>query len=102
MKIKLFKKKNNFKKKDFQLNPNLYWKLALGCALIMILFSFFFGYRLFTQINEDAVPSNAIDSGQVPIVSKDRIGKDLNYFSDREKKSEEIINSPSPLVDPSR
>jgi hypothetical protein len=101
MKIKLFKKENNFKKKDFELNPNLYWKLALGGAFVIILFSFFFGYNLFMKINEDSVMPNAGASDQVLMVNKDHILKVLNYFSEREQKSIQIINSSSPVVDPS-
>jgi hypothetical protein len=100
MKIKIFKKEKNFKKKDFRLNPNLFWKLALFGALAIIIFSFFFGLSLFNRINDDSVVSGA--GAQVPMISKDRLEKTLNYFSDREKKSEQIINSPSPVVDPSR
>jgi hypothetical protein len=98
MKIKLFKKENNFKKKDFQLNPNLYWKLFLLFVFVIILLSIFFGYSLFMTINEDSVLPGS--GGQVLMINKDRIGKVLNYFSEREQKSIQIINSPSPVVDP--
>ena len=30
MKITLFKKQNNFKKKDFQFNPDFFWKIAIA------------------------------------------------------------------------
>jgi hypothetical protein len=102
MKIKFFKKENNFKKKDFTFNPNLYWKLAVGGALVIVLLSSFFGYRLFTQINQEPVLSATNVGGQIPMVKKDRIEKVLNYFSAREQKSTEILNSPSPVVDPSQ
>ncbi len=102
MKIKFFKKVNNFKKKDFDLNPNLYWKIALGGAFLAIIFSVFFGYSFFMQINNDEVPSGSEGIARIPMVSKDRIEKNLNYFSEREKKSEQIINYSSPVVDPSR
>jgi len=101
MKIKLFKKENNFKKKNFQLNPNLYWKIAVGGAFVVILLSFFFGYRLFMRINQESVLPVANEGGQIPMVNKDRIEKVLNYFSEKEKKSIKILNSPAPFVDPS-
>lgn len=101
MMMKLFKKKNNFKKKDFVFNPNLYWRIALFCMLIIITLSSFFGYHLFTQINQEPVLPVAQDDGQIPTVDKDRILKVLQYFSIREQKSSEILNSPSPVIDPS-
>jgi hypothetical protein len=101
MKIKLFKKGNDFKKKDFAFNPNLYWKFVVGGVFVMILLSFFFGYRLFMQINQEFVLSVTNNGGQVPLINKDRIDKVLNYFSEREKRSALILNSPIPVVDPS-
>ena len=35
------------------------------------------------------------------ITQKERIKNVLEYFLEREKKSIEIINSPSPIIDPS-
>jgi hypothetical protein len=101
MKINFFKKENSFKKKDFVLNPNLYWKIAVWAALIAILASFFFGYYLFMQTNQGLVSSNNNPSEQIPTVDKDKLGKVLDYFSVREQKSAEILNSPAPVVDPS-
>jgi hypothetical protein len=101
MQIKLFKKRNNFKKKDFILNSNLYWRIAISGAFGLILLSFSFGLYLFLQINQESVLPETNGSTQTPMVNKDRISKVLNYFSEREKKSAEILNSPVPIVDPS-
>ena len=101
MQIKLFKKRNNFKKKDFILNSNLYWRIAISVAFGLILFSFFFGFRLFLQIDQEFVPMETEGGGSTSLVNKNRILKILNYFSEREKKSAEILNSPVPIVDPS-
>ncbi len=101
MKIKLFKKENNFKKKDFILNFNFYWKIAVFGAFVLILLSFFFGYRLFNQINEESILSSINLDEQIPTVNQDRILKALNYFSEREQKSVEILNSSISIVDPS-
>lgn len=101
MKINLFKKENSFKRKNFQFNPNFYWKIVVGFALLMIIFSFFFGSNLFNQINQEPILAATNNSGQVPMVDQNRIEKVLNYFSEREKKSTEILNSPAPVVDPS-
>ena len=101
MKIQFIKKENSFKKKNFVFHPDLYWELAIFIAFIMIILSFFFGYYLFTQINQEPAPSDNNAGAQVPTVNKDRLEKDLNYFFDRAQKSYDILNSPSPVVDPS-
>jgi hypothetical protein len=101
MKMEFFKKRNSFKKKNFQFNPNLFWKLALGGSLILILGSFFFSYRLLMKINEESVLPMTNTDKQVPTVKADIMEKVLRYFSVREQKSAGILNSPSPFIDPS-
>ena len=101
MKIEFFKKENSFKKKEFDFNPNLYWEVAVICALALIVYSLFFGHNLFVQISQEPETPIVSGSSQIPMVDKDRLQKVLNYFSDRETKTAQISNSPSPLVDPS-
>ncbi len=101
MKINFFKKENSFKKKDLIFHPNFYWKIILLCVFVMIILSFLFGYRLFVQTNQEPIFSVTNDNGQFSMINKNRIEKVLNYFSEREKKSIEILNSPTPVVDPS-
>ena len=101
MKIMFFKKQNNFKKKDFQLNPDFYWKIAVAVALVTIFLSAFFGYRLFTRINQESILPIANENGTTGMVNQDRILKALNYFSEREKKFIRILNSPPVIIDPS-
>lgn len=101
MKIILFKKENNFKKKNFGFNTNFYWYTILIGAFALILLSSFFGYYLFMQISKESIVPITNDGEQVPTVSKVRLEKVLNYFSDREQKSSQISNSPAPVVDPS-
>lgn len=100
MQIKLFKIKNNFKKKNLELNPYLYWKLIVLSAIVLTTVSFIFGYYTFMQTQDDSAASieNAIHKKPI---EKERIEKVLDYFLLREKKSAQIINSPSPVVDPS-
>jgi hypothetical protein len=101
MKIKIFKKEKNFKKKDFNFNLNFYWEIVVFLAVAMLLFFAFFSYRFFVQTNrEPALPAES-GSNQVPKVSQERLTKVLNYFSEKEIKSVNIINSPAPVVDPS-
>lgn len=101
MKIKFLTKKNSFRKKDFNLTPAFYWKIILFGILIAIIFSFLFGYRLFTEINQEVVLSIDNTNNQNPKVNKEKLSKVLNYFSERENKSIQIINSPTSVVDPS-
>ena len=103
MQIKFFKKDNNFKKgkESFWLNINLYWKVSAGFILIVIFLSVFFGYYLFRQINKESILSISSGSGQVETVKKERIDKVLEYFSLKEQKSNQILNSSAPIVDPS-
>lgn len=101
MKINFFTKKNNFKKKDFTIYPNLYWKSILFCAFVIILFSFIFSYRLFVQTNQEFSLPSMDNGGELPFINKDSFEKVLSYFSEKEKKLIEILNSPAPVVDPS-
>lgn len=100
MEIKFFKFKKNFGKKNLQLYPNFFWKLIVCLMLILVSFSFIFGYYLFIQVREEPTfPTEDMNKKQTP--EKEKLGKVLEYFSDREKKSVEILNSPAPVVDPS-
>jgi hypothetical protein len=101
MNIKFFKKENSFKKKNFKLNAGLYWKIFISGTFVIILFIFYFGYNLFTQINQEPAVSVLPGTSQIQIVDTNRIQKVLNIFSAREKVSEQIINTPSLVVDPS-
>ena len=103
MKIKFFKKEKNFKKakESLQSNINFYWRLIVFFMFIATLLSFFFGYYLFMQINKESVLPASSDSGKAEKVRKERIDQILEYFSAREQKSNEILNSPAPIADPS-
>jgi hypothetical protein len=101
MKIDFFKKENNFKKKNSALGPNFYWEIIVFITIIILVSSFFFAYSFFQQINKEYPLLTIYDSGQVPNVDKVRIENVLNYFSDREQKTKEILSSPAPVVDPS-
>lgn len=101
MKINFFKKENNFKKKDFNLNPNFYWKIAVIFTFISILASFIFGYKLFNQIEQESNIPNANINEQIPMIKQDRIKSVLFFFTEKEQKSADILKNPSAVVDPS-
>lgn len=102
MNLNIFKKgKKIFKKRDYRPDPDFYWKIIFFLGLILIITSLVFGMYLFLQINKEDFSSSVTDGGQINKVSKERIDKVLQYFSDREEKSLDIVNFPSPIIDPS-
>ncbi|MEK7128239.1 MAG: hypothetical protein AAB933_01585 [Patescibacteria group bacterium] len=102
MKISL-KRERKFKKEEesWWLNMDIYWKLAVLLMFLGTVLAFFFGYRLFIEINKELVVFSNDANSQIETVKKETIEKTLQYFTEREKKSKEILNSPSPLIDPS-
>lgn len=103
MKINIFniKIKKKLKKENFQLKSNFYWKIVLCIMFLMILGSFIFGFFLSMKTNREAVLLNEDISRQTDMARKERIEKVLEYFSEREKKSADILNPSSSIVDPS-
>ena len=99
--IKFFKKRNSFKKKSEEINPSFHWIFIFFMGFLLTLTAFAFGFYLFKQINKEPILSVNSVSGQVETVKKERIEKILEYFSLRKKKSNQILNSPAPIVDPS-
>lgn len=100
-KIKFFKIKKSYKKENFKVNPNIYWEILVIFSLLAIIVSFIFAYNLFIQTNKEDSGTTENNSGKVGNTEKERIKNALDYFSQREKKSMEILNSPAPVVDPS-
>jgi len=100
MKIKFFKKKKKFKKGGLIIKPDLCWIYIICVVFIIIIISCTFGFYLFAEINkEPTLP--VVNTGEQGIIKKERIDEVLEYFKEREDKSTEILNSPSPIVDPS-
>ena len=101
MKINIFKKRNNFKKKSSNPSASFYWKIALFFMFLVILAFFIFGFYVFNQTNNESALPAVKDNGQVPVVNKSRIINVLDFFFEREQKSNQILISPAPVVDPS-
>ena len=99
--LKFFKKEKKFKKESSGFNPNLYWKLAVCFIFVVILSAFFFGYYLFVKIDRKPILQVGNSSGQVETIKKERIEKVLEYFSSQKQKSNQILNSSAPVIDPS-
>jgi uncharacterized membrane protein len=101
MKIRFLKSEQHFKKGGIGTNPAFFWNILLIIAFLIILTSFVFGLLLFKQINQESILSVENIDEKSQTVNEERIKKVLEYFSDRENKSINILNSPSPVVDPS-
>ena len=101
MKIEIFKNKKRFKKGGFRANPNIGWELILYIAFFLTAASLAFGIYLFIHTNAEFKMPDQSDNSSSRIVKKERVIKVLEYFSSREKKSAEILNSPAPFIDPS-
>lgn len=100
MKIELIKIKHKWKKGGFHTNPNLGWGLILGVSLAIALWALAFGTLLFREVQREYVPEEAGQT-QIRIVKKARLEKVLEYFSTREKFSQDMLSDPSPIIDPS-
>ncbi len=101
MDLKIFKKKKSFIKENYSTDPNIYWRFILCFIFICIFGVFFFGWYFFTKTNKEINVSIPNTNMPVEIISKDKIKEVLEYFSMKEKKSVEIINSFSSMIDPS-
>lgn len=101
MKIEIFKKQKHFQKGGFHTNPDICWEIVMYVAFAIVLAVLVFGYYLFGQIDKGFSIEGVDTNAQAKLVNKDRIGKVLQYFTQREEKSMKILNSPSPIVDPS-
>ena len=101
MNLEFFKKEKTFKKRNTDLNPNLYWRIIIGITFVIVIMITLYGYFLFTTTSEDFILSNQNNTKQTPVFKDGLMEKVLNYFTERENKTNKILNSPSPLVDPS-
>ncbi|HAS80949.1 MAG: hypothetical protein UR25_C0003G0111 [Candidatus Nomurabacteria bacterium GW2011_GWE1_32_28] len=100
MDIKFLKKKKKFIKRNIEKKIDFFWKSILCIMFILIISSFVFGLYLFLKTNEELILLVEKNDTQ-ELVKKEDINSVLDYFKEREKKSVEILNSPSPIVDPS-
>jgi hypothetical protein len=102
MNLKFPKIKKAFRKGGLHTNPDVYWDILQAAAFIIMVSSFIFGFYLFRKIDREFVTINDDSNSQVKLIGKERVDKILEYFKDKENKSIEILNSPSPIIDPSK
>lgn len=100
MEINFLKKKRKFKKESFRIMPDFYWRRILYVWVVLILASCVFGFYFFMKTNGELVLP-VINVEEQNAIKKERFNSILEYFKEREKKSIEILNSPSLVVDPS-
>jgi len=100
MEIKFLQKKKVFKKVGSQIRPDLYWGYILLLVFIIIFVSLVLGFLLFIKVNKESELSIESTGGQESI-KKERLDEALKFFENRKNKSIEILNSPSPIIDPS-
>jgi hypothetical protein len=101
MKIKIFKVKKDYKKEDFRVNSSAFWKFIVIFSLLLIMGAFAYSYGLFLRINEEEVLKIEVNNDKIGNKEAEKIKNALDYFSEREKKSIEILNSTPAVVDPS-
>ena len=101
MKINFLKIKKDYRKEDAKINPDIYWKILVIILFLAIVISFIFAYNLFQHTNKDDIVIEQKNDDKMGNKEKVKIGDALKYFSERERKSNEILNSPSVIADPS-
>ena len=101
MKIKFFKIKKDYRKEDFKIKADIYWKILVIFFALVIFGFFIFAFNLFIQTNKEDVPIIQNNNDKIGNNEKEKIKDALKYFSERENKSNEILNSTLPIIDPS-
>jgi hypothetical protein len=101
MNFKFLKIKKSFKKESFAIDPNLYWRFVSVIAIVSTIFLFGVGFSAFKDLNKESPTDTSTTQEEKKLSKKERIDEILEYFEAREIKSQEIISSPSEVIDPS-
>ncbi len=100
MKLKFPKRKKVIKKKNENIRPDFYWRIILNTAFVFAVLFVVFAYFSFIRITKSPAISEEEANLNNPSISRQRIDNALKYFENRREKSDYIISSPSPVVDP--
>lgn len=99
---KILKRKKHFRKGGFHTNPNIGWQIlvlfSFGAGLVFFVIGFMQFRELSAQFQTPVFPEEDWEGA----MSRERIEKTLQYFSERERKSKDITTSPASIADPSR
>jgi hypothetical protein len=102
MKLEIFKKnKNAFSIKKESIDPNIYWKWVFALAFLVVLGSFVFGFYIFSKVETKDASDSGAQAGTARAIQKEKIYKALEYFEAKHNKSNQILEAPSPVIDPS-
>ncbi len=97
----LFKPKTHFQKGGIASSADFFWG-GLLIVIFLVLAGFaVFCLLIFIGVTKQPIFEVATSNGKTQIINKDRVNAALSHFSDRAKKSTEIMDSPVPVVDPS-
>lgn len=99
--LDFLKIKKNFKKKNFIIDPNFYWKIILFLSFVILILSFGLSFNLFTKSAKEVDFIAQEENKKNEITQKDRIEDVLKYFRERKEKSIEIVDSTMLIIDPS-
>ena len=100
LKLKFSKNQKIFKKDESNIDPNVYWKIIVFTFFILSGLAFAFGLYFLNKLEKE-FSVNQNSSSALETDNQERMQGVLEYFSERENKSKQIINSPSPVIDPS-
>jgi len=101
MDINISKSKKKFRKGGRHFSADFYWQVIFFTGLTVVLISIVWGGYLFMEMNKkfDISPEDVVSKSKP--ISKARLDQALKYFKSREQKMEEVLNAPSPVIDPS-
>jgi len=101
MDFKFFKKKKKYQKNFFKNNVSFFWKLILFLFFVFLLIIVFFSFHTFKKINQETIFLNEEIELIIKNQEKDKLKDILNYFSQKELKTEEIFETDFLIIDPS-
>ncbi len=84
------------------MGPAKHWRIILYTLSILVIVSFALGFYLFIEQDRE-INSISTEDAASPLnnVNMKHIQKVLDIFSEREKKSAEILSAQAPVTDPS-
>ena len=99
--MNIFKFEKKYKKKEHILNPRILWIMSLMVSFLIIIFSIMYGVIMLIDINKDFNPEGLQLMNETEKNREIRLEKAIEYFSNKKETTIRIINSNSPVVDPS-